>query len=71
MNVEEILDSDFRGIIHIVKDNKILCEKVTGFADFPNKVPNTLETKFASASAGKVFVAVGVLQLNRTRKVKI
>jgi len=41
-----------------------LCESVTGFADFANEIPNTLETKFASASAGKVFVAVGILQLN-------
>ena len=27
------------------------------------RIPNTIETKFASASAGKVFVAVGILQL--------
>lgn len=28
-----------------------------------NEIPNTIETKFASASAGKVFVAVAILQL--------
>lgn len=37
--------------------------RATGFADLPNEIPNTLETRFASASAGKVFVAVGILQL--------
>lgn len=51
MDIEEMLDSDFRGIVYIVQGNKILCEKVTGFADLPNEVPNTSETKFASAAA--------------------
>lgn len=36
---------------------------MTGFADLANEVQNSLETKFASASAGKVFVAVAILQL--------
>lgn len=63
MDIKDMLESDFRGIVYIVQDNKILCESVTGFADLPNEILNTLETKFASASAGKVFVAVGVLQL--------
>lgn len=43
---------------------------MTGFADLPNEIPNTLETKFASASAGKVFVAVGILQLIEQGKLK-
>ena len=63
MELDQILDSNFRGIRYIVQDENLLCSKITGFADLPNKVPNTLETKFASASAGKVFVAVGILQL--------
>ena len=48
---------------YIIKDNEILYENVTGFADLANEVQNSLETKFASASAGKVFVAVAILQL--------
>ena len=63
MNIKEIIDSDFRGNIYIVQDNEVLCENTTGYADLPNEIPNTLETRFASASAGKVFVAVGILQL--------
>lgn len=63
MKINEMIDSNFRGNIYIVKDNDVLCESVTGFADLANEVPNSLETKFASASAGKVFVAVGILQL--------
>lgn len=63
MNIKETIDSNFRGNIYIVKDDKVICESVTGFADLANEVPNAIDTKFASASAGKVFVAVGILQL--------
>lgn len=70
MDIKEMFDSDFRGIAYIVQDNKVLYENVTGFADLPNEIPNTLETKFASASAGKVFVAVGILQLIEQGKLK-
>lgn len=63
LNIKEIIDSDFRGNIYIVQDNEVLCENTTGYADLPNEIPNTFETRFASASAGKVFVAVGILQL--------
>lgn len=41
----------------------VLYEREHGFADLSNEVSNTIETRFASASAGKVFVAVGILQL--------
>lgn len=58
-----MIDSGFRGNVYIVQRNKVLYERTSGFADLPNEVPNTLETKFASASAGKIFVAVGILQL--------
>ena len=70
MDIKETLDSDFRGIVYIVQDNKILYENVSGFADLPNEISNTLETKYASASAGKVFVAVGILQLIEQGKLK-
>ena len=71
MNIKEMIDSNFRGNIYIVKDNEVLCESVTGFADLVNEVPNSLETKFASASAGKVFVAVGILQLIEQGRIKL
>ena len=70
MNIQEVFDSNFRGNIYIVQDKEVLFERSAGFADLPNEIPNTLETRFASASAGKVFVAVGVLQLIEQGKVK-
>lgn len=38
-------------------------EWVHGYADLPNERPNRMDTRFGTASAGKAFVAVGVLQL--------
>ena len=57
------IDSNFRGNIYVIQDGRILMEHVSGFADLANEIPNTMETKFASASAGKVFVATAILQL--------
>lgn len=70
MDIKEIIDKTFRGNIYIVQNGKVLCERASGFADLPNEIPNTLETKFASASAGKVFVAVGILQLIERERIK-
>lgn len=50
-------------ILKVILNGEVICESVTGFADLANEIPNTIETKFASASAGKVFVAVAILQL--------
>lgn len=70
MNIKEIIDINFRGNVYIVLDDNVLCESVTGCADLTNEVPNSIDTKFASASAGKVFVAVGILQLIEQGKIK-
>lgn len=63
MKLEEILDPNFRGNILVAQGDSILYERAAGYADLANEIPNTQETRFASASAGKVFVAVGILQL--------
>lgn len=63
MDFEDIIDESFRGCVRITQNKKTIFEMAFGFADLSNEIPNTLETKFATASAGKVFVAVGILQL--------
>lgn len=63
MEIEEMIDSNFRGAVYVVQNHNILYERASGFADMPNEIPNALDTRFASASAGKVFVAVGILKL--------
>ncbi len=70
IQIEEIIDHNFRGNIYIIKDEEVVCEAARGFSDFPNEILNSIDTKFASASAGKVFVAVGILQLIEQDKLK-
>lgn len=63
MNKENIIDSNFRGNVYALLNGEVVLESISGYADYVNELPNTMETKFASASAGKVFVASGILQL--------
>ncbi len=63
MNIDKYIEKDFQGCVSIKKGGETIFEGAYGYADLPNKVTNTLDTKFATASAGKVFVAVGILQL--------
>lgn len=67
--MQDFIDKNFRGNIYILKDEKVICNFSNGYADLPNEIPNTLETKFASASAGKVFIAVAILQLIEKGKI--
>lgn len=64
------IDEKFRGAVCVVRGDEVLLEPAGGFADLPNKIPNTPNTRFASASAGKVFVAVGILQLIERGKLR-
>ena len=61
--MENIVDKGFRGCVLVVQEGRVIFERSYGYANFPDKVRNDLSTKFATASAGKVFVAVGILQL--------
>lgn len=70
MDIKELFDTTFRGNVYIVQGGRAVYERESGFADLPNEIPNTLETRFASASAGKVFVAAGILQLIERGKIR-
>jgi CubicO group peptidase (beta-lactamase class C family) len=63
MNIENIIGNDFSGIIFIKENNNIILQKAYGYADIANKIPNEIDTKFVTASAGKIFTATGILQL--------
>ena len=63
MDTRENLFFDFRGAVSIRKCGEIVFQRAFGYADLANKVRNQLESKFATASAGKIFVAVAILQL--------
>lgn len=63
MIMENIIDKDFSGCVSIVENGKTVYQKAFGCADRANRIPNECSTRFAAASAGKIFVAVGILQL--------
>jgi CubicO group peptidase (beta-lactamase class C family) len=63
MVFDELIGDNFQGCISIKRNGKHLFRQAYGYANLTDKVPNTLETKFATASAGKIFVAVAILQL--------
>jgi len=69
--IEKLIDEDFNGAVLVKKDGVKIFEQALGYRDLPNEVPNEVETKFATASAGKVFVAIGVLQLVEQGKLSL
>lgn len=62
-NIEKIIDPVFRGNILIAKGNDIIFERQSGMRDLANEIPNDRDTRFETASAGKTFVAAGILKL--------
>ena len=68
MKVE--MDKDFRGNAYIVHNDEVILSYSGGFSDMANEIPNTLNTRFATASMGKTFVAVGILQLIEAGKLR-
>ena len=63
IDIKDLTNSEFRGNILIVQNDKTLFEYSNGYSDLANRIPNTFDTRFATASMGKTFVAVGILQL--------
>ncbi len=63
MNYEECIGEDFSGCVSVMRDGAVEFRKAYGYADDANRIPNRLDTRFATASAGKVFVAAAILRL--------
>lgn len=63
MILQSIAEARFRGAVLITRGEEVLFEHASGSRDLANDVPNDADTRFATASAGKVFVAVGILRL--------
>lgn len=68
MNSEDIqavitAHPDFSGVVLIRKAGQIVYGRGLGFANRAEGIPNTLHTRFATASGTKTFTAVSVCQL--------
>jgi CubicO group peptidase (beta-lactamase class C family) len=55
-------DNDFNGVVLIRKGSSTLFEQASGLATRTWDVPNTLDTRFDTASITKLFTSVAVLQ---------
>jgi len=59
----DIIPKDFSGAVLVSRDDNVILGKGFGFSDLANQIYNTVDTKFQTASAGKFFVAGGIMQL--------
>lgn len=62
---------DFNGNILAAKDGKIVYEKSYGYADFPSRTKNKINSRFNLASIAKVFTSTAVLQLMEKGKLRL
>lgn len=56
-------DDAFSGVISVREQGRVVFERASGFAQRPDRLPNTLQTRFGTASGTKTFTAVAVCQL--------
>ena len=71
IKIDDLIPDDFRGVISVSINGKSFFKKAYGYADLPNKRPNQTNTKFGTASAGKAFVAAGIMKLVEDGKLSL
>lgn len=65
------LVGEFRGVVSVTRADEHLYQAANGYRDLANQIPNRLQTRFATASLGKGFVAVGILNLVAAGRVRL
>ena len=68
---QQVSEDKFSGVVLIAKNGEPIFEQAYGFADREHRIPNTLQTRFGTASMGKMFTAVATLQLAEGGKLKL
>ena len=71
MLFENLIPQSYSGVVSIKQGGTVLHEAAYGFADVANQRLNRLDTKFVTASAGKVFTAVAILGLIEQGKLSL
>lgn len=59
----DTLPDSFSGCVSVSRPGAVLYEVPFGYAKLADRIENTVLTRFATASAGKAFVAAGVMTL--------
>lgn len=71
MNLKQSIPSDFSGFVNITSNDNSLLFEAFGYRDLPNKIKNTVDTTFGTASGGKTFIAVAIMKLIEEKKIGI
>ncbi|MGX7201934.1 serine hydrolase [Enterococcus plantarum] len=71
MNLKQSIPSDFSGFVNVTSNNESLLFEAFGYRDLPNKLKNTVDTAFGTASGSKTFVAVAIMKLIEEKKIGI
>lgn len=71
MKIENVAPASFSGVAGLYQADQPVLERSFGFRDLPNQIPTDLETLFGTASAGKAFVAVGIMVLIEEGKIQL
>ena len=58
-----LVENDFSGVVHLRHRGETIFAEASGFATPRWRVPNTLDTRFDTASITKLFTSVATLQL--------
>ncbi|MCL2852791.1 MAG: beta-lactamase family protein [Defluviitaleaceae bacterium] len=69
--IEELIGSDFNGVVSVSKNGDSLFKEAYGYADLPNKRPVNTDTIFEVASGSKTFVAIGIMKLIEEGKLSL
>lgn len=70
--VEDLAARDrFSGVVLVARRDAVLFEQAYGDADRERRIRTQIDTRFSTASIGKLFTAVAVLQLVQAGKVRL
>jgi len=69
--IEELIGSNFNGVVSVSKNGESLFKKAYGYADLPNERLNKTDTIFEVASGSKAFVATGIMKLIEDGKLSL
>lgn len=68
---DQYLNGEFMGSVLVAKDDEIIFQKGYGYANYQNKIKNSIDTIYTIGSLTKAFVAMSILILQKEGKLKV